>query len=56
MTIRKLINAALGFTAGVLTSAIAAIAWPFLLAWFMYNETDDGNTPVKDSASAGDHA
>lgn len=56
MTIRKLINAALGFTAGVFTSALAAIAWPFLLSWFMYNETDDGNPPVKDSASANGHA
>ena len=56
MTIRKLFNAALGFTAGVFTSALAAIVWPFLLAWFMYRETDGGNPPVKDSASAGDHA
>ncbi len=43
MTARKLFNAALGFTAGVFTSVIAAIVWPFLRAWFMYNETDGGD-------------
>lgn len=38
---RKLFNAALGFAAGVFTAPLAMVAWPFALASFLYNETEE---------------
>lgn len=38
---QKLLNALLGFAAGIVTLPIAIFAWPILAAWFMWNETDD---------------
>lgn len=40
---RKLLNAALGLAAGIFTLPLAVVAWPILFAWFMWNETDDGD-------------
>ena len=37
---RRLFNAALGLAAGIVTAPLALVAWPALLAWFMYNETE----------------
>ena len=38
---RKLLNAALGLAAGIVTLPIAIFAWPILAAWFAWDETDD---------------
>jgi len=38
---RKIANCLLGFTAGLVTAPLAIFAWPFVMAWFMYNETED---------------
>ena len=40
---RKLLNALLGFAAGIVTLPLAILAWPILAAWFAWNETDDGD-------------
>lgn len=37
---RRLLNALLGLAAGIVTAPIALLAWPFYLAWFMFNETE----------------
>ncbi len=37
---RKLANALLGLAAGIVTAPIAMLAWPFYLAWFMWNESE----------------
>ena len=37
---RKLLNALLGFAAGLVTAPLAALVWPLFAAWFMWNETD----------------
>lgn len=41
MTINKILSALLGVAVGVITWPIAAIAWPFVCAWYLYNERDD---------------
>lgn len=38
---RRLLNAALGLAAGLVTAPLALVAWPAFLAWFLYNESDD---------------
>ena len=38
---RRLINALMGFFGGVMTSPLAVIVWPVVLAWFMWKETDE---------------
>ena len=40
MKTRKLIAAALGFAAGVVTAWLAAIVWPIAVAVFMWNEEE----------------
>ena len=37
---RKILNAALGLLAGIVTAPLAPIVWPIALAMFMYNETE----------------
>lgn len=37
---QKLLNAALGLAAGIVTLPLAIFAWPIFAAWFLYNETD----------------
>lgn len=37
---RRLLNAALGLAAGIVTAPFALVAWPAFLAWFMFNETE----------------
>jgi hypothetical protein len=37
---RRLLNAALGLAAGLVTAPFALVAWPFFLAWFMFNESE----------------
>jgi uncharacterized membrane protein len=37
---RRLLNAALGLAAGIVTAPLAIVAWPAFLAWFMFNETE----------------
>ena len=41
MTTRKLFAALLGFVTGVITWPLAAITWPFVCAWYLYNEEDE---------------
>ena len=41
MTARKLINALLGFAVGIFTLPLAAAAWPFVAAWWLWHETDE---------------
>ena len=41
MTTRKIANALLGLCVGIITIPLAAAAWPFAAAWFMWRETDD---------------
>ena len=38
---RRISNAIMGFTVGILTLPLAAAAWPFVAAWFMWSETDE---------------
>lgn len=38
---RLICNAAIGFAVGIFTMTLAAAAWPFVAAWFMWNETDE---------------
>lgn len=38
---RKMLNALLGFAAGIVTLPLAIFAWPLLAAWFVYNEKDE---------------
>ena len=40
MRAKKLLAALLGLAAGVITWPIAAISWPFVCAWYLYNEKD----------------
>jgi hypothetical protein len=37
---RRLLNAALGLAAGIVTAPLALIVWPIAVAWFMFNETE----------------
>lgn len=39
--IRKIATALLGFVAGIVSIPLVMIAWPFVCAWFIYNETED---------------
>lgn len=39
--LRKLLAALLGFAAGVVSDPLALLIWPFFVAWFLYNESDD---------------
>ena len=41
MKARKILNALLGLVAGIVTAPLAVVAWPFAVAIFMYNETDE---------------
>lgn len=34
---RRLLNAALGFAAGLITAPLALVAWPAFAAWFAWN-------------------
>ena len=38
MKTRKILNAALGLLAGIVTAPLAAIAWPAFCAVFLWNE------------------
>lgn len=38
---KRIFNAALGFVAGIVSVPLAVVAWPFAVAIFMYNETDE---------------
>lgn len=38
---RKCFNAALGFVAGIVSIPLMIVGWPFCLAYFLYNETED---------------
>ena len=38
---RRIANALLGFAVGIFTLPLAAAAWPFVAAWFMWHETDE---------------
>ena len=38
---KRIFNAALGLAAGIVTAPLAVVAWPFAVAIFMYNETDE---------------
>jgi len=38
---RRICNAIIGFTVGIFTLPLAAAAWPFVAAWFMWSETDE---------------
>ena len=40
MTLRRILNAALGLAAGIVTLPLAIFAWPILAAWFFWNEAD----------------
>lgn len=37
---KRLLNAALGFALGIVTAPLLAVAWPFVAAWFMWNESE----------------
>ena len=37
----RIYNAIGGFILGVLTAPLAIAAWPAIVAWFFYSETDD---------------
>lgn len=37
---RRICNALLGFCVGIFTLPLAAAAWPFVAAWFLWSETD----------------
>ena len=42
MLVRKTIAALCGLVLGIATIPLVAIvAWPFLVAWFLYNEEED---------------
>jgi len=38
---RRLLNAALGLGLGIFTLPLILVAWPFVAAWWMWQETDD---------------
>lgn len=44
---RKFTNALLGFAVGIFTIPLAAAAWPFVAAWFMWHETDEDGDDVE---------
>lgn len=37
---RRILSAALGLAAGLITAPFAMLAWPAFLAWFLYNESE----------------
>lgn len=37
---RRILSAALGFAAGLITSPLAMLAWPAFAAWFAWNESE----------------
>ena len=37
---RKLLNALLGFAAGIIAMPLIILLAPFAFAWWLYNETD----------------
>ena len=39
---KKFIAGTFGFLAGVVTAPLALLAWPVMLAMFMYSEADEG--------------
>jgi hypothetical protein len=39
---RKIIAGIIGFAAGIITMPIAAIGWPLFLAFFFFNESEEG--------------
>ena len=39
---RRILNAILGLAVGIITLPLAIVAWPILSAWFLMNETEDG--------------
>ena len=38
---RRIFAALVGLVAGAVTAPLAAVAWPFALAWFMFNEVEE---------------
>ena len=38
---RKLLAALLGFAAGIVTAPLALVAWPVMIAVFLYNEEEE---------------
>lgn len=44
MTRHKFIAGTFGLLAGVVTAPLALIAWPIMLAMFMFNEVDEEET------------
>lgn len=37
---RRLLTAALGLAAGLITAPLAMLAWPAFTAWFAWNESE----------------
>jgi hypothetical protein len=37
---KRLLNTLLGLAAGIVTAPLVAVAWPFVAAWFMFNESE----------------
>ena len=37
---KRILSAALGLAAGLITAPFALVAWPFFLAWYLYNENE----------------
>lgn len=37
---RRILSAALGLAAGLITAPFALVAWPFFLAWFLWHESE----------------
>lgn len=46
MTRHKFIAGTFGFLAGVVTAPLAIIAWPIMLAMFMFNECDNMESEI----------
>ena len=37
---RRILSAALGLAAGIVTAPLAKLAWPVFCAWFLFNESE----------------
>lgn len=38
---RRIVNAVIGFIAGVFVCPLALFACPFIIAWYLYHEEED---------------
>lgn len=43
--LRKSAIAAFGLVAGIVTSPLVAVLWPFAFAWWLWNEADEDDDP-----------